>query len=98
MAAENNSDGDYSKEVQPGQELWRHPDPKSSQMWEFIQRVNKEHDLNLATYDDLYQWSIKRIPDFWAAVWQYVGIRASQPYEKVTAPLHSVPTLTHVSI
>ncbi|GAB7339562.1 hypothetical protein MBLNU457_6170t2 [Dothideomycetes sp. NU457] len=83
MAAEDNSHGDISKEVQPGQELWRHPDLKSSQMWEFMQKVIKEHKLNLSTYDDLYQWSIKQIPDFWAAVWQYVGVRASQPYQKV---------------
>jgi len=84
MAIQSNDLDVSLKEVQPGHELWRHPDPESTQMWEFLLSVNKQYDLNLNTYEDLYQWSIKQIPNFWAAVWQYVGIRASQPYQKVT--------------
>ena len=84
MAVQSNDLNVSPEEVQPGQELWRHPDPKSTQMWDFLQSVNKQHNLSLNTYDELYQWSINQIPDFWAAAWQYVGIRASQPYQKVT--------------
>lgn len=29
-------------------ELWSHPDPKSTQMYKFMQLVNKGHKLNLA--------------------------------------------------
>ncbi len=26
--------------------LWEHPDPKSTEMWKFMQRVNKNHNRN----------------------------------------------------
>jgi len=49
----------------------------------FIAFVNREYDLELADYDDLYAWSIRCIPDFWEALWSFVGIRASRPFETV---------------
>ena len=54
MAVQPNDLNVSPEEVQPGQELWRHPDPKSTQMWDFLQSVNKQHNLSLNTYDDLY--------------------------------------------
>lgn len=27
--------------------LWEHPDPESTPMWEFMQGVNKKHNLQL---------------------------------------------------
>ena len=70
--------------VQPGEELWRHPDPTSTYMWHFLQKIKQDNKtLPLETYHDLHQWSIDHIADFWAAAWQYVGIRASRPYDEV---------------
>ena len=66
-----------------GSELWRHPAPESTQMWEFLQQMNKEHELQMKSYEDLYQWSIDNVSDFWAAVWQYTGIVSSTPFEEV---------------
>ena len=63
--------------VQPGEVLWSHPDPQSTQMWHFIQEANQKHSLDLKTYHDLYQWSIENIADFWSATWKHVGIQAS---------------------
>lgn len=66
--------------------LWRHPDPESTKMWEFLLLVNKRHGLNLHTYSQLHQWSIDHIASFWGDVWDFVGIRASEPYEQVRLP------------
>lgn len=64
-------------------ELWRHPAPETSQMWDFLQRANKEQGLHMKSYGDLHQWSIDHVADFWAAVWEYTGVVASAQYEEV---------------
>jgi acetoacetyl-CoA synthetase len=52
-------------------------------MTRFIAFVNREYGLELTDYDDLYAWSIRRIPDFWEALWSFAGIRASRPFDAV---------------
>ncbi len=64
-------------------ELWRHPDPRNTRMWAFKDTVNSQYRINLQTYDDLYQWSIENIAQFWAATWSFIGVEASQPFEDV---------------
>lgn len=63
--------------------LWRHPAPHNTQMWQFLQRVNAEYDKHLTTYQDLHRWSIECTSEFWSEVWDYCGVRHSQPYEEV---------------
>ncbi|HXF83878.1 MAG TPA: acetoacetate--CoA ligase [Anaerolineales bacterium] len=57
----------------------------------FIEVVNARRGLALASYSDLYAWSVNHIPDFWADVWDFVGIKASQPYEVVVTDLSVFP-------
>jgi len=64
-------------------ELWYHSSPESTHLHSFLQTVNKSHSKSFKTYQDLYAWSITDLPSFWAAVWDYVGIRASTHYENV---------------
>ena len=54
-------------------------------MWDFLQRVNKKYNKNFETYDNLYQWSIDNISDSWGEIWDYCGIRTSQPYKRVVS-------------
>jgi acetoacetyl-CoA synthetase len=65
--------------------LWRHPSPESTYMRGFLQRINKRYHQNFSTYDELYQWSIDNIENSWGEIWEYVGIRASQPYKTVVS-------------
>lgn len=71
-----------------GSELWRHPAPETTQMWKFLQTVNKGKSLELKNYNDLYDWSINQTADFWDAVWHFTGIKASAPYDEVGRPLN----------
>ena len=64
--------------------LWEHPDPKSTPMWAFLQHVNEKNGLQFKTYQELLEWSNWHIADFWGEVWDFVGIRASQPYTTVS--------------
>lgn len=61
----------------PPAELWRHPDPQGTHMWAFMQNyINEEYGLHLQTYDELYQWSINNIGEFWDQTRSYCGIHA----------------------
>ena len=40
-------------------------------MRRFMTYVNQVHHLSLTNYDELYAWSITKIPAFWEAVWRF---------------------------
>lgn len=67
-------------------ELWRHPDPESTQMYKFLQKVKAKYDLDIHDYPGLYQWSIENVAEFWEEVWHFCGIKASKPYSQVGRP------------
>ncbi|ABW67053.1 acetoacetate--CoA ligase [Desulfosudis oleivorans] len=65
--------------------LWQ-PSPervRGSNMYRFMEKVNQAHGTRFQGYDDLYRWSVDHIPDFWARVWDFTGIRSSAPYTEV---------------
>ncbi|MBS3731952.1 MAG: AMP-binding protein, partial [Desulfobacterales bacterium] len=64
---------------------------RQTRMYRFMTYVNKRYGLNIQTYPELYEWSVTQIPEFWAAVWDFVEIRASRPYEQVVDDLSKMP-------
>jgi acetoacetyl-CoA synthetase len=60
-------------------------------MTSFIGFVNQKHGRRFRTYDELYQWSIREIADFWEAVWEFGEINASKKYEIVIDDLNKMP-------
>jgi len=56
---------------------------KSTNMFRFMQFINEKHHTDFDGYAPLYQWSVNHISDFWAAMWEFADIRASQPYHQV---------------
>ena len=57
----------------------------------FIDRVNRKYGLSIQTYPELYRWSVERIADFWATVWDFAEIKSSQPYDLVVDDLTKFP-------
>ncbi len=57
----------------------------------FEQFVNKRYKKNFRYYRELYDWSVEEIPDFWAAVWDFVEVRASKRYEMVVDDVGKMP-------
>ena len=51
--------------------LWTPSDErfKNARITRFIHDVNDRHELSLAGFDELYQWSVDCDQAFWAAVW-----------------------------
>ncbi len=64
---------------------------RSANITRFMEHVNQKYGKSFSTYWDLYDWSVQDIPDFWAAVWEFVEIRSSKPYEKVVDDLKRFP-------
>ncbi len=73
--------------------LWKPSEEvkKKANITRFISFVNKKHGLKINSYDELYDWSIQKIPDFWAAMWEYVPIKASKMYDEVVDDLTRFP-------
>ena len=49
----------------------------------YMQWLKREKSLNFQTRDDLWQWSVDHLEDFWASLWEYFHIQASSPYSAV---------------
>ncbi len=64
---------------------------RDATMTQFIEFVNRKHAQQFRTYDDLYRWSVGNIPDFWACMWEFGGILASQDYDVVVDDLGRMP-------
>ena len=60
---------------------------KNANMTRFIDYVNKRHGQKFNSYDDLYDWSIKNITDFWATMWDFAEIKTSKDYDTVVNDL-----------
>lgn len=56
----------------------------------FTEFVNAKTGQNFGTYSELYKWSVNYIPEFWSLMWEYGGIIASTPYERVVDNLDNM--------
>jgi acetoacetyl-CoA synthetase len=68
-----------------GDVLWSPPADvlKTSEIGRFVTWLREEHGRDLAGYDELWRWSVDDLEGFWAAIWDFFGIRAHAPYEQV---------------
>nr|NIP67400.1 acetoacetate--CoA ligase [Candidatus Bathyarchaeota archaeon]NIR17889.1 acetoacetate--CoA ligase [Desulfobacterales bacterium]NIU81406.1 acetoacetate--CoA ligase [Candidatus Bathyarchaeota archaeon]NIV68227.1 acetoacetate--CoA ligase [Candidatus Bathyarchaeota archaeon]NIW16587.1 acetoacetate--CoA ligase [Candidatus Bathyarchaeota archaeon] len=73
--------------------LWRPSEERirGANMTRFMDFVNGEYDLEIGSYDQLYDWSIKEMRDFWASMWEFGNIKASRGYHKVVDDLSKFP-------
>ena len=71
--------------------LWR-PDPqKKTKMEELTGIINHNHGQKVNSYEQLHDWSVNHIPDFWEEVWNYCGIVHSEPYTEVVDNIKTMP-------
>jgi acetoacetyl-CoA synthetase len=64
---------------------------EQTNLYHFMQWVNQRFGEQFTDYPDLYRWSVENIADFWAAWWEYAGIQASQPYDRVIDDAAKMP-------
>ena len=71
--------------------IWR-PSPRrvaDSNMQRFLQA--QAHRLEEPEYDALYRWSLDHNAEFWAAYWEFSGIRAMTHYRSVLTDPDRMP-------
>ena len=75
------------------QPLWK-PDAKraaSSNLARFMAFAARRAGIDFADYEALYRWSIEDIPAFWDALWHFLDIRASRPFDQVVDDADRMP-------
>jgi acetoacetyl-CoA synthetase len=68
-----------------GQVLWT-PPPDARERFElgrYLGWLSTERGLDFTGYDELWKWSVSDLEGFWSSIWDYFGIRAHTPYERV---------------
>ena len=64
---------------------------KRTNMYRFMNIVNEKYNQNFDAYAPLYEWSVANIPDFWASMWEFADIIASEPYDRVIDDVTKMP-------
>ena len=59
-------------------------------MARFMDWAGERRGRPFADYEELWRWSVDELEDFWASIWEFCGVRASQPYERVLGS-HAMP-------
>ncbi|HXR28190.1 MAG TPA: acetoacetate--CoA ligase [Solirubrobacteraceae bacterium] len=65
--------------------LWE-PSREGSQhveMTRYMRWAGERRGREFADYHELWRWSVDELEDFWASIWEFCGVRASAPYERV---------------
>lgn len=73
------TNGDMNGSTDENVELWRHPNPESTELYTFQQHIAKRHNQQFNSYHDLWKWSIDNPGSFWQEIWEYTGIKATKP-------------------
>lgn len=64
---------------------------KNANVTKFMEFVNSRYKKDLSTYEELYDWSINNIANFWSSVWDFCEVKAHKNYEKVVDNLSKFP-------
>jgi acetoacetyl-CoA synthetase len=56
---------------------------RESRLGRYLAWLSADRGLAFDGYDALFRWSIDDLEAFWGSVWDYYGIRAHTPYERV---------------
>ena len=68
-----------------GEQLWS-PQPNASsstRIVHFSRHLAAVHNVQVGTYDELWEWSVDNLDEFWTAIWEFFGIQSATPYEAV---------------
>ena len=68
-----------------GDVLWTPPADvrETTEIGRYLNWLRDERGRDLADYDALWRWSVDDLEGFWGSVWDFFGVRAHAPYERV---------------
>lgn len=65
---------------QPSEEI-----KQQANLTRYIQWLNREKGFSFQNRNEVWEWSVTQLEDFWASIWEYFHIQASKPYSTVLA-------------
>jgi len=70
-----------------GDVLWTPPADvrATTEIGRYLDWLRDERGRDLAGYDELWRWSVGDLEGFWGSVWDFFGVKAHAPYERVLA-------------
>ena len=70
-----------------GEILWSPPSPRdeATQIARYMRWLEQQRGLRFADYVELHRWSVTDLEGFWSSVWEFFGVHASVPYDRVLA-------------
>jgi acetoacetyl-CoA synthetase len=70
-----------------GDVLWSPPADlrESTEIGRYMTWLAAERRLDFSDYQALWRWSVEDLEGFWGSLWEFFGIRAQAPYERVLA-------------
>jgi acetoacetyl-CoA synthetase len=74
-----------SRVEQIGSVMWTPPADvhETTQLGRYLDWLRQTRRIDHAGYEDLWQWSVDDLEGFWGSLWDFFGIRAHTPYERV---------------
>ncbi len=71
--------------LQEGDLLWTPGQARTdaAEITRFMRWLGESREVQVTSYDELYRWSVERLEDFWAAVWDFYDIQSTAPYTEV---------------
>ena len=74
-------------QVREGDLLWSPSDEwkERANITRYMAWLRESRGLSFATYEELWRWSVDDLEAFWGSVWDYFGVKAHRPYERVLA-------------
>ncbi len=64
---------------------------EATNIYQFMQFVNKHFSKSFRSYDELYQWSVTDVAMFWGAMWDFGEVIASVPFKEVVDDIAKLP-------
>ena len=64
---------------------------KSTNMYGFMNLVNETYGKDFTSYPELWEWSVDNIENFWKTTWEFIDIKASQPFDKAIDDPNKMP-------
>lgn len=78
--------------IKEGTLLWE-PDEKwikQTNLMAYMRWLKQRGTLEPANYQELWQWSVTHIEDFWQSQWEYFDIQSQTPYQQILTS-HNMP-------
>ncbi|GFY47005.1 acetoacetyl-CoA synthetase [Trichonephila inaurata madagascariensis] len=74
--------------------IWKPEECHGRNMKDFKKIIEDKYCVTLGGYEDLYEWSIGHLCEFWSEMWDFIGVISSKRFDMVVdlnTPISDLP-------